>query len=364
MSVSASFPSPRSPSPVTAPRVLALATASPEHEVDQPAVAAAASSILLPGAPDLARLLPVFARSGVVTRQMVRPPDWYASPLGWPERLDTWARAGLPMLVDATRAALAEAGMAAAAVDAVVMVSTTGFAAPSLDVAVVGELAMRQDVQRLPVFGLGCAGGVIGLARAADLARARPGAVVLLLVLELCSVTFRTSDHRPSNMVASALFGDGAAAVLLRVDDAPGPRLGAGHEHTVPDSGAVMGWTMEDDGMGVVFSPEIPDLVDRVVPGVLDAFLASEGLTRAAVDGWIAHPGGAKVLLALGRVCGADAPGLDLARAVLARHGNMSAATVLFVLEQAIRRGLSGRHVMMALGPGFTVALQLLECDA
>jgi alkylresorcinol/alkylpyrone synthase len=223
-------------------------------------------------------------------------------------------------------------------------------------------MPFRRDVQRLPIFGLGCAGGTLGLARAAALARAAPGSHVLLLVVELCGLTFRNRDMSKSNVVATALFGDGAAAALLSCRSASGaPEVAGWGEYTWPDSLDVMGWRIEEDGFGVLFSRDIPTIVHRQYGPAVDRFLAAQGLRRDDLDGTICHPGGAKVLDALEHVFGLPPGGMVEARQVLNEFGNMSAATVLFVLDATMRRGLRGRYLVSALGPGFTVAFALLE---
>jgi alkylresorcinol/alkylpyrone synthase len=219
---------------------------------------------------------------------------------------------------------------------------------------------MRRDSRRLPLFGLGCAGGVIGLSRATDLAAARPGQRVLLLVVELCSLTFRYGDNSNSNIVASALFGDGAAGILIDgMDD--GPVLGDSGEHTWPDSLDVMGWHIQEDGLGVLFSRDIPNIVRREFWPIVDAFLACRQLRRHDLVGVICHPGGAKVMDALEEGFGGASEAMRVAREVLRDFGNMSAATVLFVLQRMLSNCRPGRYLLSALGPGFTAGFQLLH---
>ena len=196
----------------------------------------------------------------------------------------------------------------------------------------------------------------------AALSRAAPGSLVLLLVVELCGLTFRANDMARSNIVATALFGDGAAAALLTCDKAsPGPKLSAWGEHTWPDTLEVMGWRIEDDGFGVLFSRDIPAILRDRFGTAVDGFLARQGLTRADLDGYVCHPGGAKVIDALEEVLGDRSGTMSEARAVLRDHGNMSAVSVLFVLERMLARDPRGRYLMTALGPGFTAAFLLFE---
>jgi alkylresorcinol/alkylpyrone synthase len=310
---------------------------------------------------DIERLMPVFGNAGISTRYFCMPPDWYLAPHGWVERSRLYVEHAVDLLADAAAKCIAGAGCCLDDVDAVVTVSTTGIATPSIDALLMERLAMRRDTRRLPLFGLGCAGGVIGLSRAADMAAARPGQRVLLLVVELCSLTFRYGDNSNSNIVASALFGDGAAGILIDgVGD--GPRLGDGGEHTWADSLDVMGWHIKEDGLGVLFSRDIPNLVRREFWPVVDAFLACRQLRRRDLADVICHPGGAKVMDALEDGFGAS-PAMRIARDVLRDFGNMSAATVLFVLERLLPDCRPGRYLLSALGPGFTAGFQLLHVE-
>jgi alkylresorcinol/alkylpyrone synthase len=242
----------------------------------------------------------------------------------------------------------------------VVVVSTTGLATPSLDALLIERLGLPRDVIRLPIFGLGCVGGVLGMARAAALARETRGRPVLFAVVELCALTFRAADTSNSNIVAAALFGDGAAAGVIALDGA-GPLLGASGQHTWPGSLDVMGWRIEDDGFGVLFSRDIPALVRNRYRDALCGFLDGRGLGLDDLDGFAMHPGGVKVLQALEQSLELAPAALDDSRAVLRDYGNMSAATVLFVLERMLARGATGRLLASALGPGFTAGFLLLE---
>jgi alkylresorcinol/alkylpyrone synthase len=212
------------------------------------------------------------------------------------------------------------------------------------------------------VFGLGCAGGVLGLARAAALARAAPGSRVLLLVVELCGLTFRATDTGSSNVVATALFGDGAAAALIAAEDAaPRSALLAWGEHTWPASLDVMGWRVEDDGFGVLFSRDIPTILRKRFGDAVDTFLARQGLARSDLAGVVCHPGGAKVIDAMEEVFDLAPGAMVEARAVLRDYGNMSAATLLFVLEKVLANRARGRFLLTGLGPGFTAGFLVLE---
>jgi alkylresorcinol/alkylpyrone synthase len=342
------------------PRLLALATAVPDFPIDQNMVRESAGRLFELDGAALQHLLPIYENAGIDRRYSCMPPDWYLQPHGWIERSTLFVQHAVELLTRAAEKCLTAAGLATTDIDAVVAVSTTGVATPSLDALVIERLGLRRDVQRLPIFGLGCAGGVIGLSRAVDLAQALPGARVLYLVVELCALTFRYGDRSKGNVVASALFGDGAAAAVLSIDG-EGPRFGPAGEHTWPASLDVMGWRIQEDGLGVLFSRDIPALIRSEMRPVADAFLARFDMTRADLAGAICHPGGAKVVDALEEAFELEPGSLTTAREILREYGNMSAATVLFVLQRALAQGRPGRYLMSALGPGFSVGFQLLD---
>jgi len=342
------------------PRLLSLATAVPPHTVPQDLVVDNAMRLFDRDRSEIRRMLSVFGNAGIEHRYSCMPGEWYLEPHGWVERSRLFVEHAVTLLAEATRRCVALAGLGLDDIDGVVAVSTTGVATPSLDALVIDRLGLRTDVLRLPIFGLGCAGGVIGLSHAAAMALASPGKRILFLVVELCALTFRYGDNSQSNIVASALFGDGAAAALIATGG-DGPAIGASALHTWRNSLDVMGWRVEEDGLGVLFSRDIPTLVRTEFRCALDGFLERQGLRLCDLAGMICHPGGAKVLDALEETFELPPGGLGPARAVLRDYGNMSAVTVLFVLERMLQEGLSGRYLMSALGPGFTAAFQLID---
>ena len=344
---------------MNAPRLAAVATAVPPHVIRQTDVVDMAAHIFDRKRTEIERLMPVYANAGIDTRHSCVPLDWYAGEHSWAERNAVYVENAVHLLADAATRCLEQAGRGFADIDAIVTVSTTGISTPSLDALLLERLPFRRDVMRLPVFGLGCAGGVLGLARAASLARAQPGSRVLFLVVELCALTFRKRDQSKSNIIATALFGDGAAAALLE-SEADGPSVGAWGEYTWPDSLDVMGWNITDDGLGVLFSRDIPTLVRTQFREAADGFLHARGLGLGDIDAFVCHPGGAKVISALEEAFGVPEGTLEDAREVLRRYGNMSAATVMFVLERMLARPQQ-RYLMTALGPGFTAGFLTLE---
>ena len=341
------------------PRLLALATAVPRHRLRQEEVAGMAISLFDREASDIERMLPVFAHAGIASRYSCVPLDWYLRPHGWRERTALYIEHAVDLLTEAAEACLARAKTSRDEIGGIVVVSTTGIATPSLDALVMERLSLPRDLMRLPIFGLGCVGGVMGLSHAAGMARALAGRPVLLLVVELCALTFRFGDNSKSNIVAAALFGDGAAAALIGHGE--GPILGPGGAHTWAGSLDIMGWRAEDDGLGVMFSRDIPALVREQLRPAADDFLARHGLSPSQLAGIVCHPGGIKVLDALEAAFDLPAGAMTAAREVLRDYGNMSAATVLFVLERLMAGGLAGRYLVSALGPGFTAGFQMLE---
>ncbi|MGE0256576.1 MAG: type III polyketide synthase [Alphaproteobacteria bacterium] len=342
------------------PRIGAVATAVPPYRLGQQEIASRVTALFGDRVADFARYLPAYANAAIATRHSCVPVEWYGEAHSFAERNDLFITHATRLLAETADGTLARAGRRHEDVDMLVVVSTTGVATPSLDARLLEQRPFRRDVERTPLFGLGCAGGVGGLARAARLAKSAPGTLALLLVVELCGLTFRLGDASKSNVIATALFGDGAAGVLLGTG-LDGPALVASGEWTWEDSLDVMGWEVGDDGLGVLFSRDIPHLVRSRLREAAERALARNGLSLADIGGHLCHPGGAKVIDALEEVYGLAPGGMGHARAVLRDYGNMSAATVLFVLAAAMADGLPGRHLLSALGPGFTASFAVLE---
>lgn len=343
--------------------LVSLATAVPPHVLHQAEVTDAAADLFASanGAFDASRLRPIFANAQIERRHSCVPLQWYLSPHPFRERNDLYIENAVALLHEAATDALKTAELDAADIDMVVTISSSGIATPSLDARLMEIMPFRRNVGRLPVFGLGCAGGVLGLARAAAMARAQPGARILLLVVELCGLTFRYRDRSKSNIVAAALFGDGAAAAVVTTDG-NGPVIADWAEHTWPASLDVMGWDVGDDGLTVNFSRDIPHLVRNAFQDTLHTFLHQHRLTLVDIDAFVPHPGGAKVIDALEDVFELQPGGLVEARATLRNFGNMSAVTVLFVLKQVLGTNPTfHRALLSALGPGFTGALLTLQ---
>jgi alkylresorcinol/alkylpyrone synthase len=344
--------------------LVSLATSVPQHTFLQKDVLAAAWDILGSRFPDFARFASIFANTGIVKRHGVKPFDWYLTPRGWPERTEAFLEGAEALFIDVANKALASAGLRAADVDTVITVCSTGIATPSLDARVARRMGFRSDVSRVPVFGLGCAGGVSGLSIASRLAQAKPGANVLLVTIELCSLAVRLDEVTKANVIATSLFGDGAAAVVVRAGDGGETRIESTGEHLWPDTLNVMGWSVDPLGFGVILRRTIPDFVANELKPVLIQILARMQLSLADIGRFICHPGGAKVINAIESALLLDQGTLDHERQVIADYGNMSAPTVLFILERARARGLPPRSLITALGPGFTASCVSLRHTA
>ena len=336
--------------------LVSLATSVPSHTFLQKDVLAAAWDVFGSRFPDYERFASIFANTGILKRHGVKPFDWYLEPRGWPERTEAFLEGAEALFIDVAGQALASAGINAADVDTVVTVCSTGIATPSLDARVHRRMGFRSDVSRVPVFGLGCAGGASGLSIASRLAQARPGTNVLLVTIELCSLALRLDELTKANIIATSLFGDGAAAIVLRAGDGGATQIEHTGEHLWPNTLDVMGWSVDPLGFGVILRRTIPEFVTAELKPALTQILARMQLSIAEIDKFICHPGGAKVINAMETALSLDQGTLEHERQVIADYGNMSAPTVLFVLERARAKGLPFRSLLTALGPGFTAS--------
>ncbi|WP_420452994.1 type III polyketide synthase [Ilumatobacter sp.] len=346
-------------------RVLGVGTAVPRHHVGQDEARDFARRLFADHLDDLDRLLRLFGNVRVDDRWFAVDPEWFETEHGLEERNEIYRREAVPLSVASASAALHDAAVAPDDVDAIFFVSSTGFATPSLDAVLVGELGLRCDVRRDATFGHGCAGGAGGLARAAQWARANPGRHVLVVATELCGLTLQRSDVSRTNLVATSLFADGSASVVVGTDGA-GPSILAESSVLWPGTGDVMGWTFGDTGMGVVLSRRVPAIIREHVAESVDRVCAAAGVGRDELSRFVLHPGGAAVLDALRSALDLDDDDLVHSRRVLRDFGNMSAPTVLFVLDDFLRRGSPDADdlvLVSAMGPGFAAEHLVLRCD-
>jgi alkylresorcinol/alkylpyrone synthase len=366
------------------PRIRSVATALPPHVLSQERIRDLAREHFAPAFPEIDRYMTVFRHAQIDTRHFAAPLEWFMTQHSFKQCNDLFVEAATALGEAAARACLAQAGLEPGDVDHLIWVSTTGMAAPSPDAMLINRLGMGRHTRRTPIWGLGCAGGVAGLARATEYTRAFPDQRVLLLSAELCSVTFQWNDYSKRNLIAASLFADGAAAVLVEGDEAGGQELGVGGwEHAAftqlptpnpqllgtqstlwPDTLDIMGWDMVDTGMQVVFSSRIPHIVRTLMRENVTEFLAPFGLGIDDIDHWILHPGGAKVIDSYQAALAIDPERLSHTRAVLRNCGNMSSTTVFFVLDAFLKAGQPGPGeygLLAVLGPGFSCELALIQ---
>jgi alkylresorcinol/alkylpyrone synthase len=345
-------------------KLVSIATAAPPHPIDQRDAARAAHKAFSARFGDFERLAKVFQSSGIRRRYGVRPIDWYLETSGWPERNAAYIQGAGDMFVDAVSKALRSANLTASDVDTVVTVSSTGIATPSLEARVGALMGFREDIERVPVFGLGCAGGVSGFSIASRLAASRPGSVVLLVAVETCTLAFRMDQLTKANIVATALFGDGAAACVLRAGDGGLAEVEMSGQHTWPDTLDIMGWSVDNEGLGVIFDRAIPPFAEANIRPAVTSILARSKLSIEDIDRFACHPGGAKVVDALETALMLEQGALDHERDILADYGNMSSPTALFVLERLLAAGLPRRTLLTAMGPGFSLSCVSLKAVA
>ena len=348
------------------PRIVAAVHSVPPHEIPQQVVREYAVRLFGDELQDPERLRSVFDNSRVESRRFVMPLEWYSESRGAAERNRIFRQEGFALVGQAVRLCLEKAALRAADVDQILFVTSTGHATPTLDAHVINTFGFSSGTTRVPIWGLGCAGGAAGLARAFDYCRAHPHGRSLLIALECCSLSFMPGDISKKNVVAASLFSDGCAAALVAGDEAgsDGPAISAAGSHLFPDSYRLMGWDFTDEGMNLVLSPLLPALVRQQLAGVLAGFLRSRKVRRQDLVHFIAHPGGARVVDALRKSLELEETELRFTEDVLRRYGNMSSVSILMVLErwlaseQALR---SGHGLMIAFGPGFSAEMLLLE---
>lgn len=348
------------------PRLVCVAPVLPGPAIAQDDITRVIGPLVDPDGQRSALLRRVHGSTRVRTRHLALPLDRYPDLRDFGASNDLHRTVGTQLAARACRAALDEAGLAPQAVDVLVLMSVTGVAAPSLDALLVEELGLRRDVRRTPSFGLGCAGGAAGLARVDDVLRGRPGAVALLVCVELCSLTLQHGDASGANVVASGLFGDGAAAAVLVGDDHPAPGVElVGSRSTIhPGTSDELGWEIGASGFRIVLGADLPDIVEAGVRGDVEDLLAAHGLTVTDVATWVVHAGGPRILDSVAKALDLPADALDLSWVSLAEAGNLSSVSVLDVLHRTMAAGTTrpgSTAVVLAFGPGVSTEAVLLR---
>ena len=347
-------------------KIAAVGRALPPHYYDQSALLDGLRQRWSERLFNPARLERLHRNVLVGGRHLALPIDEYAGLTTWGKANDAWIRVAQEVGAAAVLDGLARAGLAAADIDALIFVTVTGVATPSIDARLVNRLRLPSRIKRMPIFGLGCVAGAAGLARAADYVRAFPDQVAVLLSVELCSLTLQPGDLSIPNLIATGLFGDGAAAAVVVGERraAAGPAIVATRSVFYPDTERVMGWDISEEGFRIVLSADVPQMVRDFLRRDVDAFLADHGLTRADVASWVCHPGGPKVLEAMEEALELPADALAVTWKSLREVGNLSSTSVLLVLADTLdgRRPPPGSWgLVLAMGPGFCSELVLLR---
>ncbi len=347
-------------------KIAAVGRALPPHYYDQETLLAALRQRWSDRHYNLGRLERLHKNVLVGGRYLALPIEEYGGLTTWGRANDAWIRVAQDVGAEAVLDALRRSGLSVSDVDALIFVTVTGVATPSIDARLINRLGLPSRVKRLPIFGLGCVAGAAGLSRAADYVRAYPDQVAVLLSVELCSLTMQPEDLSIPNLIASGLFGDGAAAAVVTGSDRPadGPRIVDTRSVFYPDSERVMGWDISEAGFKIVLSADVPQVVRDFLRRDVDAFLAEHGLTPADISSWVCHPGGPKVLEAMQESLDLPDGALDVTWRSLREVGNLSSTSVLLVLRDTLddHRPAPGSYgMLLAMGPGFCSELVLLQ---
>ncbi|MDB4985489.1 MAG: Chalcone synthase [Myxococcaceae bacterium] len=364
----------------TLPVICGTATALPPNKYGQRELAAVTRQILPELEVEPQVLERFFRRVGVEQRYLSLPAEQYGALTGLKKRNDAWLATAVPLAAQVVSDALADAEVEASEVGALFSTTITGLAVPSLEARLMNRLPFRSSLKRVPMFGLGCLAGAAGVARAADYLRAFPDELAILLSVELCSLTVQRDDASVANLISTGLFGDGAAAVVLagarhpralqasagspEGPPVPSPRVLDSLSHFFPNTERAMGWDITDGGFKIVLGPEVPHIAREGLAGLVDALLERHDLTRDDVDSWVVHPGGPAVMTATCDGLGLPREALANTRRSLAQIGNLSSASVLFLLDDFRKyvRPVRGSYgIMIAMGPAFSAEAVLLQ---
>jgi alkylresorcinol/alkylpyrone synthase len=318
--------------------------------------------------PQTNRLIFAFDNTEIITRNFCKPLAYYTKPNTFEERNNEYIQNSLEYSIQAIEDCVIKAGVKKEDITDILFVSTTGLATPSIDALIINKMRLNPHINRIPIWGLGCGGGVSGMAKANVIAKANPDAVVLLVAVELCSLTLIKSDYSKSNFIGSSLFSDGIAACIIKGDNHAQEKQKVTYVGSSSklyyDSLDVMGWEFQDTGFKVLFSKDIPTFIHEHVKEDVTEFLAKQNLQLSDIKNFIFHPGGKKVLDAYTDALAVEGDFLNKTRAVMNNYGNMSSATVLYVLEKFMNEGFEdGYGLMMAMGPGFSSEMVLLKLN-
>ena len=352
-------------------QIASVGTAFPPHRYTQTQIAEALLERWKDKLPEPRLLTRLHLNCGVEHRYTVFPLEHYPTLQGFKQTNDAWITAAVSLGQQAITQALEPLGLTAADISAIFFASVTGIASPTIDGRLINLMPFPTHIKRTPIFGLGCVAGAAGIARASDYLRAFPKEIVLLLSVELCSLTWQDDDQSIANLISTGLFGDGCAAVVLAGDEAvlpkppqATPKILATRSTFYRHTEHIMGWDIRDTGFRIVLSPDVPKVVLENLRRDVDAFLASQSLALTDISSWIFHSGGPKVLEATEKSLSLPPDALALSWKSLREVGNLSAASVLCVLEDTLKHhpGAPGTYsILAAMGPAFCLELVLLQ---
>ena len=353
------------------PKIISTATADAPYMLPQSEIKNFTYNLFSGSDIDIERLISVFDNSEISQRRISVEPDWLSKEHSFKERSEIFSEVSLQLAKQAIVECLAGVNITPAKIDNIIYVTSTGVMTPTLDARLFNELGFNGHIKRLPLWGLGCAGGAAGISRAMDIARAYPKENVLVLAVELCSLTFQKDDLSKSNIVAASLFGDGCACALIAGDEnelsvnEKCPELIGSLSTIYENSLDVMGWDIVDTGFSVVFSRDIPAIVKEKVKPNITELVTMYGIGIDDVKHYITHPGGLKVIGAYEDSLGVKSGTLDISRKILKEHGNMSSPSVIYVLDEFLKNVKSAKAgeygLISSLGPGFSSELVLFR---
>lgn len=348
------------------PFIASASTIELPYKTKQQDVKKQAHDLFSANFPQTDRLIFAFDNTEIITRNFCKPLSYYAEANTFEHRNNDYIENALTFSVQAIEDCIVKAGVKKEDITDILFVSTTGLATPSIDALIINKMRLNPHINRIPIWGLGCGGGVSGMAKANMAAKANPDAVVLLVAVELCSLTLIKSDYSKSNFIGSSLFSDGIAACIVKGDNHTKQQAEftyvASSSKLYYDSLDVMGWEFQDTGFKVLFSKDIPTFIHEHVKEDITEFLDKQNLKLSDIRNFIFHPGGKKVLDAYTDALAVEGDFLNKTRAVMNDYGNMSSATVLYVLERFMSEGFEdGYGLMMAMGPGFSSEMVLLK---
>jgi alkylresorcinol/alkylpyrone synthase len=351
------------------PSLAAVSKIDFPHKVEQQIIKEGARNLFAPSYPQVERMMSAFDNTEIKTRNLCKPLDYYTSIHSFQDQNEEYIRLSLEYSVQAIEQCLTSAQIDKDAITDLIFISTTGLSTPSLDALIVNQMRLNQNISRMAVFGLGCAGGVSGFSKANTLAIANPDTIVLMVAVELCSLTFLRNDFSKSNFIGSSLFADGVAACIVTGDNHTNKTKNqitflAAQSKLYYDTLDVMGWEFLDGGFKVLFSSDIPTIIAQNVNNDVSSFLEKHHLKISGISNFIFHPGGKKVLTAYEEALLVEGDFLKNTREVMIENGNMSSASVIYVLERFFSHGFkNGYGLMVSMGPGFSCEMALLQMN-